>query len=65
MTGAQDVAPDGITCKAARCAQRAAEYAGGRIPIAEEVAETIACLASDEASGVCGESIAVALGGLW
>jgi NAD(P)-dependent dehydrogenase (short-subunit alcohol dehydrogenase family) len=46
-------------------AQRAAEYPGGRIPTAEEVAETIAFLASEGASGVSGESITVALGGIW
>ena len=46
-------------------AERAAEYPGGRIPTAEEVAETIAFLASEEASGISGESITVALGGIW
>jgi NAD(P)-dependent dehydrogenase (short-subunit alcohol dehydrogenase family) len=46
-------------------AERAAEYPGGRIPTAEEVAETIAFLASAEASGISGESITVALGGAW
>ena len=45
--------------------ERAAEYPGGRIPTALEVAETIAFLASEEASGISGESITVALGGLW
>lgn len=44
---------------------RAREYAAGRIPTAEEVASVIAFLASDAASGVNGEAITVALGGLW
>jgi NAD(P)-dependent dehydrogenase (short-subunit alcohol dehydrogenase family) len=46
-------------------AERAAEYPGGRIPTTEEVAETIAFLASEKSSGVSGESITVALGGIW
>ena len=46
-------------------AERAAEYPGGRVVEAEEVAETIAFLASEEASGVSAESVTVALGGFW
>jgi len=44
---------------------RAASYAAGRIPTAEEVAETIAWLVSDAASGVSGETVAVSLGDPW
>jgi 3-hydroxybutyrate dehydrogenase len=46
-------------------AERAAEYPAGRVVVAEEVASTIAFLASEEASGVNGEAITVALGSLW
>ncbi len=42
--------------------ERAALYPPGRVATAEEVAETIAFLASEEASGVNGEAIRVALG---
>ena len=42
--------------------QRAALYPAGRVATTEEVAETIAFLASEEASGVNGEAIRVALG---
>lgn len=41
------------------------EYPRGRVVEPEEVARTIAWLASDEASGVNGEAVTVALGGLW
>ena len=44
--------------------ERAALYPPGRVPTANEVAEVIAFLASEEASGVSGQSIKVALGGL-
>ena len=44
--------------------ERAALYPPGRVPTAEEVGEVIAFLASDEASGVSGQAITVALGGL-
>jgi NAD(P)-dependent dehydrogenase (short-subunit alcohol dehydrogenase family) len=40
-------------------------YAAGRLPTAEEVAETICFLSSPGASGVSGETISVALGDLW
>ncbi|MFH1765719.1 MAG: SDR family oxidoreductase [Gemmatimonadota bacterium] len=43
-------------------AQRAAGYPPGRVATAEEVAETIGFLASEESSGVSGEAIRVALG---
>ena len=46
-------------------ADRAAEYPAGRVVAPEEIAATIAFLASDEASGINGEAITVALGGLW
>ncbi len=42
--------------------ERAALYRAGRVVTPEEVAEMIAFLASEEASGVSGESIRVALG---
>jgi NAD(P)-dependent dehydrogenase (short-subunit alcohol dehydrogenase family) len=45
--------------------ERDASYAAGRVPTAQEVAEAIAWLASDAASGVNGETIAVALGNPW
>jgi 3-oxoacyl-[acyl-carrier protein] reductase len=44
--------------------ERAALYPAGRVATPEEVAETIAFLASDEASGVSGQAIKVALGGV-
>ncbi len=44
--------------------QRAALYPAGRVVTPEEVAEVIAFLASEESSGVNGEAIAVALGGI-
>jgi NAD(P)-dependent dehydrogenase (short-subunit alcohol dehydrogenase family) len=46
-------------------AERDAEYPIGRVVTPEEIASTIAFLASDEASGVNGEGITVALGSLW
>jgi NAD(P)-dependent dehydrogenase (short-subunit alcohol dehydrogenase family) len=46
-------------------AERAAEYPAGRVVTSEEVAATIAFLASEEASGVSGEAIKVTLGGIW
>ena len=46
-------------------AERDAEYPLGRVVTPEEIASTIAFLASDEASGINGEGITVALGGLW
>ncbi|MDT8380320.1 MAG: SDR family oxidoreductase, partial [Desulfotignum sp.] len=44
--------------------ERAALYPAGRVATPEEVAEVIAFLASEESSGVSGEAITVALGGL-
>jgi NAD(P)-dependent dehydrogenase (short-subunit alcohol dehydrogenase family) len=46
-------------------AERGASYPAGRTVTQEEVAAAIAFLASEEASGVNGEAVAVALGGLW
>lgn len=46
-------------------AQRAASYAAGRVLVPGEIAEVIAFLASDAATGVNGEPVTVALGGLW
>jgi NAD(P)-dependent dehydrogenase (short-subunit alcohol dehydrogenase family) len=51
----------GITTDAV-WAERAALYPPGRVVTPEEVAEVIAFLASQESSGVNGESISVALG---
>jgi len=45
--------------------ERAALYPPGRVATPEEVAETIAFLATEESSGVSGESIRVALGSNW
>jgi len=44
--------------------ERAELYPAGRVPTAAEVAETIVFLASEESSGVNGESIRVALGSM-
>lgn len=44
--------------------ERAALYPAGRVPTMDEVAQVIAFLASDESSGVSGQAITVALGGL-
>jgi NAD(P)-dependent dehydrogenase (short-subunit alcohol dehydrogenase family) len=45
--------------------ERAAMYPPGRVATTQEVAETIAFLASEESSGVSGEAIRVALGSVW
>jgi NAD(P)-dependent dehydrogenase (short-subunit alcohol dehydrogenase family) len=45
--------------------ERERSYAAGRIPTADEVADTIAWLCSDEASAVSGQSVAVTLGDAW
>jgi NAD(P)-dependent dehydrogenase (short-subunit alcohol dehydrogenase family) len=45
--------------------ERAAAYPTNRVVTSEEVAETIAFLASDGASGINAEGITVALGGPW
>jgi NAD(P)-dependent dehydrogenase (short-subunit alcohol dehydrogenase family) len=46
-------------------AERAASYPAGRLVTTAEVAHTIAFLASEEASGISGEAITIALAGLW
>jgi uncharacterized protein (DUF1330 family) len=46
-------------------AERAVHSPAGRVVTPEEVAEVIAFLASEESSGVNGEAITVALGGIW
>jgi len=46
-------------------AERDSLYPPGRVVTPREVAEVIAFLASEEASGVSGESITVALGSIW
>lgn len=46
-------------------AERTASYRAGRLVTAAEVAHTIAFLASEDASGISGEAITVALGALW
>ena len=45
--------------------ERDALYPPGRVVTPREVAEVIAFLAAEESSGVSGESITVALGGIW
>ncbi len=45
--------------------ERVALYPAGRVATPREVAEMIAFLASEESSGVSGESIRVALGSVW
>jgi NAD(P)-dependent dehydrogenase (short-subunit alcohol dehydrogenase family) len=46
-------------------AERAKIYPAGRVVTPEEVAAAILFLASEEASGISGEAITVALGGVW
>ena len=45
--------------------ERAAMYPPGRVVTPQEVAEVIAFFASEESSGVSGESVKVALGSVW
>lgn len=45
--------------------ERATLYPPGRVVTPAEVAEAIAFLASEESSGISGEAIRVALGGVW
>jgi NAD(P)-dependent dehydrogenase (short-subunit alcohol dehydrogenase family) len=46
-------------------AEREALYRPGRVATPQEVAETIAFLASEESSGISGEAVTVALGSIW
>lgn len=46
-------------------AERGRSYPPGRVVTPQEVAQVIAFLASEESSGVSGEAITVALGGVW
>lgn len=46
-------------------AERASEYPPGRVISPDEIAEVIAFLASEGASGISGEAVTVALGGPW
>jgi NAD(P)-dependent dehydrogenase (short-subunit alcohol dehydrogenase family) len=46
-------------------AERAATYPAGRVVTVDEVASTVAYLASDAAAGISGEAIRVALGSTW
>ena len=63
-TSAQTEASDrGITTEEV-WAERAALSPSGRVVTPEEVAEVIAFLASEEASGVSGQAITVSLGSL-
>lgn len=59
----QEAARSGVSVEEAWAA-RAAGYEAGRLVTAEEVAGTIAFLASAEASGINGESVTVALQGV-
>jgi len=45
--------------------ERSALYPPGRVATPREVAEVIAFFAAEESSGVSGESVKVALGGIW
>jgi len=58
-----EAAQRGITADAV-WAERAALYPPGRVVTPEEVAEAIAFLASEESSGISGQAITVALGGV-
>jgi NAD(P)-dependent dehydrogenase (short-subunit alcohol dehydrogenase family) len=63
-SAAEDAARRGIDAEAI-WAERAASYPAGRVVSMAEVAETIAFLCSDGASGVSGECVTVALGSHW
>jgi len=54
-----------VMAVARRWAERARSCPADRLVTPAEVAATIAFLASEEASGVNGEALTVALGGLW
>ena len=61
---AQEGAPRGLTVEEI-WAERAATYPAGRVLAPGEIAEVIAFLASEEASGINGEAVTVALGSVW
>jgi NAD(P)-dependent dehydrogenase (short-subunit alcohol dehydrogenase family) len=63
-SAAAEAAARGVTAEQV-WSERERSYAAGRTPTAGEVAETIAWLCSDAASGVSGETIAVTLGDPW
>jgi NAD(P)-dependent dehydrogenase (short-subunit alcohol dehydrogenase family) len=63
-SAAEDARQRGITVDEV-WAERSAMYGPGRVVTPEEVAETLAFLCSDEASGVNGEAVTVALGSIW
>ena len=63
-SAATESARRGISVEQVWC-ERAALYPQNRVLEPREVAEVIAFLCSDAASGVNGEAITVALGGLW
>src|SRR5437879_1764139 len=63
-SAAEDARRRGITVDQV-WAERSAMYGPGRVVTPEEVAQTLAFLCSDEASGVNGEAVTVALGSIW
>ncbi len=60
----QEAAQRGVTAEEI-WAERAASYPAGRVVTPEEVARTVAFLASDASSGINGEAVTVALGSPW
>jgi NAD(P)-dependent dehydrogenase (short-subunit alcohol dehydrogenase family) len=60
----QEGAPRGLSVEEV-WAERAAGYPAGRVLAPGEIAEVIAFLASEEAGGINGEALTVALGSVW